>query len=470
VRHLILGFLAGLIAAVGFSLLASVAICCGIDPEVRPVSDAAAPLFGVFLGAYFAARKSSWIMGTWIGILFILAWFEFWLYVSGRLTPLLWFEEGIQRITVTHLFWWGLAFAAGLAGGVSGRIKFLSPFFLTIFLCLAFPALILAVAIHDKPIAGVEENPFPGFEVERHTPADDGTVQYLLTFDFQRSSHLSMGLYDCDSDDANPYDDTNTSYMGQSLRSLVEKLSFRAESSHRQLLGVINGGFFGASGPSIAHHEEPIVEDGQPYYDVDLMQPKDQAWFFAVRATHGFLPGVNQFVMAPSIPRDELPAYQTVLGGVRPLRFEGKSMPLEPGAGNTSLRCSRTSIGWSADAERLYILVVRDPDGEAASELQRKTGATQTGGWDVGEVQQFWEKKDVPFAILLDGGESTQLAFYQPGGKFRELLSGYQYSFTVGYLFQKPLLFTLPILPPGEAHRGVLNYLYVDGPAKAISQ
>ena len=71
----------------------------------------------------------------------------------------------------------------------------------------------------------------------------------------------------------------------------------------------------------------------------------------------------------------------------------------------------------------------------------------------------------MPFALLFDGGESTQLAFSQGEGGYHELLSGYQYSYTVGYLFQRPLLFNLPILPPSEAHRGVLNYLYIDGPA-----
>jgi hypothetical protein len=89
---------------------------------------------------------------------------------------------------------------------------------------------------------------------------------------------------------------------------------------------------------------------------------------------------------------------------------------------------------------------------------------TQTGGWDVPQVQQYWEKKGIPNALLFDGGESTQLAFRDSKGGFRYVDSGYQYSFTVGYLFQRPLVATFPILPPGEAHRGVLNYLYIDAP------
>ena len=71
----------------------------------------------------------------------------------------------------------------------------------------------------------------------------------------------------------------------------------------------------------------------------------------------------------------------------------------------------------------------------------------------------------MPNALLLDGGRiDPSWRFIHPGDSFHYLASGYQYSFTLGYLFQRPLRFTLPILPPSEAHRGVLNYLYVDGP------
>ena len=166
--------------------------------------------------------------------------------------------------------------------------------------------------------------------------------------------------------------------------------------------------------------------------------------------------------MLPSIPWNSLGDYQTVLGGVRPLRIDGNSIPLKPGAGSTTLRCSRTSVGWSADASKFYVLIAYDTNSEAASQFRRKMHWAQLGGWDVAEVQRFWEQMGVPFALLFDGGESTQLAFRQPEGGYHYLFSGYQYSYTVGYLFQKPLLFTLPILPPSEAHRGVLNYLYVE--------
>jgi hypothetical protein len=170
--------------------------------------------------------------------------------------------------------------------------------------------------------------------------------------------------------------------------------------------------------------------------------------------------------MLPSLPWSILEDYHTVLGGVRPLRVDGNSVPLQPGAGATTLKCSRTSIGWSADGNQFYILVVYDPESEGTSQMRRRMGWPYEGGWDVRDVQKFWEQKNVPFALLFDGGESTQLAYRQADGSTHEVASGYQYSTTLGYLSHRPLLLTLPILPPAEAHRGVLNYLYVQAPEK----
>jgi hypothetical protein len=465
VRHALLGFLYALLAAIGFSLLLSLVICLGADPEARTVSDAAFPLLGIFTGAYFASRSTSWRTGMRIGLLYAALWIGFWMYVMGRWNPFLWLEEGLTRLTISHLLWWGLAVLTGTVGGFAGRIRLSGFLAIIILLCLGL-GIFMFVGIRPDDRMGVAPmEPVAGYQVERQGPKFDQTTVYMLTFDFQKQNRFMVGLYDCDSDDAKPYDDSNTSYMGQSLDGLVNKLGHQADAAHRQTLCVINGGFFGASGFSVAYHEDPIVQDGRVLYNVDLLRPKDQGWFFAVNPSTSLLAGQPRFSMLPSIPWNKLADYQTVLGGVRPLRFNGNSVPLKPGAGATTLRCSRTSVGWSADGNKFYILIVYDPDSEAASQFQRKMHWTHAGGWDVRNVQAFWEQKGVPFALLFDGGESTQLAFRQAKGGYHELLSGYQYSYTLGYLFQRPLLFNLPILPPSEAHRGVLNYLYIDGPA-----
>jgi Phosphodiester glycosidase len=399
----------------------------------------------------------------WTGFVYVMAWIEFWMYCTGRFNPLLWIEEGLPRLTVSHFFWWAAAILMGVAGGWASRWRFRSLLGLIVLVFLGLVIFTQVVLVPNRRM-NLSDDPVRGFRLERLGPAGDQTEVYLLSFDYEKQNDFAVHLYDCDSDDAKPYDDVNTSFMGQSLKALINKLEYRTRSAHRQLLGTINGGFFGESGFSVAHHEEPVVENGRVLYNVDLLQPKEQGWFFAINSSARVLAGSPRFSMLPSIPWDGLGNYQTVLGGVRPLRFEGNSVLLKPGAGATTLKCSRTSVGWSADGKKFYILIVHDPDSEGASQFQRKMHWPHAGGWDVRDVHKFWEKEDVPFALLFDGGESTQLAYRQDQG-FQYVPSGYEYSYTLGYLFQRPLLVNLPILPPSEGHRGVLNYLYVDAPA-----
>jgi hypothetical protein len=456
-RNVLRGIVYSFIAAVGFSLLASLAICFGLDAETRSVSDCAAPLAGIFAGAWLASRNGSLKTGFFIGLAYIVLWFVFWMYLMARWNFVEWVRDGIPRVTFAHLGWWLLALLAALLGSYLRRRKrscFFGIMAVTIFIWAACAGNVA------RRYAILPADPMTYFHVERNGSPSDGTVAYSLTVDVGQIG-LSTLVYDCDYDYENPRHgtDSNTSFLGLNLGTLVSKLNSRLGDGH--VLCAINGGFFGASGWTVAHHEEPMNTGGEVRYDVDVLRPKDQAWFFAVQSVKHIQEGQSRFVMAPSIPWNELTSYETVLGGVRPLRFEGKSLPLVPGAGGTGLRCSRTSIGWSADGNKLYILAVHDPDGEGASQIQRRMHWTQTGGWDVPQVQQYWEKKGVPFALLFDGGESSQLTFETSPGTYHELDSGYQYSFTLGYIFRRPLVATLPILPPSEAHRGVLNYLFV---------
>jgi hypothetical protein len=464
VRHVLLGFLYASVAAIGFSLLASLLICCGLDPEARTVSDAASPLLGIFVGAYAVSRTTSWRTGVGIGLIYVAVWFGFWMYVMGRLNPILWIAEGLPHLTFSHFIWWCLTILTGAMGSLASRIQRLGILSVMVFASLWLAVLMMIGKKPGQQLAVAPINPVAGYQIERQGPTADGTIVYLLTFDFQQEKRLSVGLYDCDTDDATPDNDSDTTYLGQSLTGLVDKLSRRVQPNREQLLCVLNGGFFGASGMSVGHHEEPIVLDGHALYNVDLLRPTEQGWFFAVNPSSSVETGSPRFSMLPSVPWGLLQHYQTVLGGVRPLRVDGNSLELKPGAGSTTLRCSRTSVGWSADGNKFYVLSVYDPDGELASQVQRKMGWKQTGGWDVGEVQKFWEQKGVPDALLFDGGESTQLAFRGPEDMYHYFSSGYQYSFTVGYLFDRPLRFNLPILPPSEGRRGVLNYLYINGP------
>jgi hypothetical protein len=455
VRKFLLGIVYALVAALGFSLVGSLAICLGLDPETRRVADTMAPLLGLFAGAGLAARDGSWRTGLAVGLLYVALWLLLWLYSMARWNPIEWLQLGFPRLTFSHLLWWCLSVIAAMAGA---RLR-LRPVWFCATLTAAFALWIICADAYGHRCARLVPVPILGFNVERAAKAEDGTVVYSITMDSKSPSGLRLLPYDCDQDYEQPKrgEDANTTFLGQDLSVLVSKLNERSPDS--PVICLINGGFFGESGWSVAHHEEPMVFGGQSYYPVDLLRPTDQGCFFVITNDQGR----QRFAIESSITPEDVKKSEFVIGGVRPLLVDGKSLPLAPGAGGTGLRCSRTSIGWSADGSKFYVLVVKDPDGELASQIQRRMHWPQTGGWDVREVQQYWEQKDVPYAVLFDGGESTQLAILQPPGGYHLLDSGYQYSFTIGYLFQRPLVVTLPILPASEAHRGVLNYLSIRG-------
>ena len=414
-----------------------------------------APLLGLFVGAGLAARDGSWKTGLSVGLVYVALWLLLWLYLMARWNPIEWLRLGLPRLTFSHLFWWALSVAAA---GLGARLRLRRGWFLAV-LTGAFAIWITCAAVYDYRCAHLIQVPVRGFSVERDAKEKDGTVVFSMTMDAASPSGLWVCPYDCDQDHDQPREgeDANTTFLGQDLSTLVSKLNERSPDS--PVVCLINGGFFGESGWSVAHHVEPMVFGGQPFYPVDLLRPKDQGCFFIITSNNGR----QSFSMASSITPEVMKRSEFVFGGVRPLRVDGRSLSLEPGAGGTGLKCSRTSIGWSADGSKFYVLVVHDPDGESASQIQRRMHRPQTGGWDVHEVQRYWEQKGVPFAILFDGGESTQLAVLQPPGGYHILDSGYQYSFTIGYLFQRPLVATFPILPASEAHRGVLDYLGIRG-------
>ena len=152
--------------------------------------------------------------------------------------------------------------------------------------------------------------------------------------------------------------------------------------------------------------------------------------------------------------------FETALGGVRPLRLAGTSLPLLPGNGNTRLRCARTSFGWDADGARCYLLIVEALDSEPAANYRKTHQLPQTGGFDLPQVQHYWERLGIPNAVIFDGGESTQFA-YRTRHAVHFLPSGYLTSRTIGYLNHRPIRLFIPLLPPQFNHVGAMNYLYL---------
>jgi hypothetical protein len=376
-----------------------------------------------------------------------------------------------------HLAAWSWALGVSLIGGVAGgwlRHKQATKRWMWPVLCavmmavlpLAMQASALAKHSAEAPL-GHQVRLTRGMQIRSESPMPDGTTVRLLSFDFVTEPQLRLRLYDADSDDASPGDDINTTWLGQGLDFVLDKLRPRAHQNHREVLCLFNGGFFGGYSPWVGHHEAPIVVDGVPLYNTNILKSKwpDQSWVFGV-SYNDATAGRPQFHLRESVSWKQLSQeFQTAISGVRPLRVNGKSLPLAPGIGATGLRCSRTSLGWTADSRHLFLLIVRDADGEAASNRQRRNGQEQTGGWDVVQVQQFWERRGIPHAILLDGGESTQLAYRRRPDDYVYVTSvGYHLSRTLGYWRQRPLRVFVPMLPAAQSHGGVLNYLTIEGP------
>lgn len=448
-------------------------ICLGLHPESTEVATLWPPLLALFcMGALAGARARTqrpWLAGLYPTAAMVFIWFVVWGYLAGRFTLADWAHSAIGGLTALHFREWGLALVSGVAGSAWGAwLVTIVPARLTKWINIGLAlAILTGVQLLSAREWNQETGSADGMTTSIEKPEPDGTVVRHFTFNFTTNPSLRLRLYDADSDDLVPFDDSNSSYMGQGIDLVGAKLDRAARGEGKKLLCAFNSGFFGARDRRIAFHEAPVVIDGKTLYDVDLIRPKEQAWVFAMNSAAQISAGAPRFQLVPEMPWEELAKYETALAGVRPLRVDGKSLELKPGIGSTRLRFARTSIGWSADGNTLHVLIVRDPDTEGSSNLQRKGQKTQTGGWDVREVQAFWEKQNVPEAILLDGGESTQAVYRNGRGGLTCLRAGYHWGIPLGHVGSRPMV-TLPaMLPRLQNCRGVLNYLYVEaGPLK----
>lgn len=451
----------------------------GLHPESVTTSAFLAPLlaiFGISLVAASARKRRSGrkysTIGFWGTGGMLLIWFVVWCYLVARWQPLAWWTEGLGGLSGHHLAEWSLLLLVSLLGTFFGgfieRMRLLTLGLCTFGVTLAILSMAMFASSRSwNSLASNPTTPALGMTIRSDWPRSDGTTVFLLTFDFAVNSDLKVHLYDADMDDASPFDDSNTSYMGQSIDLVSEKLDRKVKKSARTLLCAFNAGFFGAHGNRVAHHEAPVVIDGASHYAVDLIRPANQTCIFGVSSERRLREGAPRFRIISGMPFDQLSnEFETALAGVRPLRVAGSSVTLEPGIGSTSLRCSRTSIGWTEIPDKLFVLIVRDPDSEGASNWQRRSGTPQTGGWDVTDVQRFWESEHIPNAVLLDGGESTQLACRQDATRFFFLRSGYHVCLPLGHLHDRPLLAFPAMLPRLQNYRGVVNYLYVDDSAR----
>ena len=463
-----MAFLLAQIDAMLFSLWANFGVALGLHPESALTLGWFAPCASLFLAAWWSGRANkNWRSGVFVGLFCVGFWVLVHFYLTTRFSPAF-FADGLTQLRKEHFGWWIFALFLGAVGGFLGARFRARPFGWTlgalIFLGMWSAQLVWGFDSYNSlaPWDFSDGGPFLGKQAEvgeakTFFPQPDGTTIHFLRFDLKR---IKLGIYDADSDDSRPFDDRNATWLGQPLGRVSQKIAAR---DGKTPLCVINGGFFGNAPWWIGTHEAPIIQNGRAHYDSRVLQtdwPQQAATLVWQREN-----GVETLQIKRKVAFEALSRFDGALGGVRVLRQSGRDADLKPGMGGTTLKCSRTSLGF--DSQNLWILSVRDPDGEASSVRANKwekahPGATkiQVGGWDVAQVQKFWREREIPNAVLFDGGESTQIGT-DYGSGLQTVHSSFHFSRTLGFWKQKPLRLVLPMLPPEQANGGVLNWFYV---------
>ncbi len=277
-----------------------------------------------------------------------------------------------------------------------------------------------------------KEAPHPGLThwVDRSSP--DGTVLDLLAFDFPANPRLRLGLYDQDEDDAVPHDN-GADYWPRGVGHITRHLN---AAGRGKVVAAWNGTFFTtdhkSGGHGIGRHVAPMVLRGKVFYNVG-----NHRWAFGVQYRDGkpefktihlpdratlarefaFAAGGAQCLVREGRPL-RLQPFPTP--GAPPLRQPVPSTPEEAGHIPTvdHMRTSRTSMAWSKDHRRFYLLIVKEPDSETASIQALRRGVPLLGGWTVADLQRFWLSLGAWGAVNIDGGEVTQMVHLRADSRY----------------------------------------------------
>lgn len=265
---------------------------------------------------------------------------------------------------------------------------------------------------------------------------DDGTTLELIEFDFAQNPKLRFEIYDQDEDDATPFDN-RADYYPNGVGQVTKHLNGIGRGP---VIAAWNGLFFAydrsQGGPNgIARHIGPNILDGKLRYNVGVHR-----WTFGVKIKAGkprfkAIHRPDKRTMAQEFDFAAVGAQLLVREG-KPLRLQPYPNPGDPPlpqpvpstpevAGHIPLvdhmRTSRTSMGWSKDSTKLWLLVVNEPDHELGSKLAVKYGRPDTGGWMLADLQRFWFAFGAWGAVNSDGGVVTQLVFLRSDGKYEML-------------------------------------------------
>ncbi|MCS7254900.1 MAG: phosphodiester glycosidase family protein [Armatimonadota bacterium] len=292
----------------------------------------------------------------------------------------------------------------------------------------------------------------------------DGTVLDLLEFDFDANPHLRFELYDQDEDDDVPFDN-KAKFWHRGIGHVICHLN---QTGRGKVIAAWNGLFFGYDRKrKIARHVAPVVLRGKVHYS----NVGNHRWTF----------GVKYEGEKPIFKVLHLPDYETLereftfaSGGAQCLVKDGKPLKLRPFSKPPSepitqpvpstsdeaghipivdhIKTSRTSMGWSKNNRKLYLLVVKEPDREAISALALRFHIPLMGGWSVSDLQQFWLSMKIWGAVNIDGGDVAQMAFLRDDGEYEVVPP--RWSTFKGRLRINPCL-------SSEPKGGALMYFYV---------
>ena len=269
---------------------------------------------------------------------------------------------------------------------------------------------------------------------------DDGTTLDLLEFDFRANPRLQLGLWDSDleasRDKTKPAN--RFAYWENGFASQAARINKSGD-----LVACWNGGFFGLLNrkPRAADrsfHLSPVVVGGRAHYKganhrwtwgaqmedgIPRFRLQHQPQFAQLPDQFDIATGTLQALMIDEKPFDLRP-YPWF--GELPQKPPVPSTPREAGHIPTLdwMHTSRTSAGWN-DTGKLWVLIVKEPDGEAPSRAQVSRRERGRGGWTLADEQRFWlalrAAKNVKSAVGLDGGDVAQAAWRNPGGDFTVL-------------------------------------------------
>jgi hypothetical protein len=255
----------------------------------------------------------------------------------------------------------------------------------------------------------------------------------LIEFDFAANPRLRVGLYDQDEDDSTPGDGKVDCWpMG-----VVGAVRHLQEERHIEVWAACNGLFFIAgekrgTGHEPAQHIAPVVLNGVSRYNVG-----NHRWTFGWKEKPT---GIDFKVL--HLPSKDVLSRKLTFGaaGAQALVQNGKPLQTEPfpnsldeikrGAQPSTpnqvghiptvdhMRTSRTSVAWSHDSKKLWLLIVKEPDNETQSAIEFRHGEPMKGGWTVAELQQFWISRGAWGAVNFDGGDVTQAVWKLTGGEY----------------------------------------------------